>query len=240
MKYVILDERTPKKAIAALKARGFLPFLLPPFERLDAPVASHPDMLMFFGDRIFCNREYFEAAKDVISAISEALGLPAEAGGEKISKDYPNDIAYNALSVGSFVFAKLDCLAPNISDYAKRAGLTAVDVKQGYAKCSACRVGERAIITADASIKKAALAHGIDVLLIKSEGVSLDGYDCGFIGGASGDDGENVYFCGNIDLHPDAEKIKAFCKAHGKTPVSLTDEPLYDVGTMFFFQTERA
>lgn len=238
MKYVILDKRIPKKALAALKARGFFPFLLPPFGRLAAPVASHPDMLMFFGNRIFCNREYFEEAGNIISAISKTLCLPIELGDEKISSKYPNDIAYNSLSVGSFIFGKLDYLAPNISEYANRAGLTAVDVRQGYAKCSVCRVSESAIITSDKSIEKAALALGLDVLLIKSGHVALDGYDCGFIGGATGDDGENVYFCGNIDLHPDAEKMKAFCEAHGKTPISLSDEPLYDVGTMFFFQTE--
>ncbi len=238
MKYVILDERIPKKALAALKDRGFLPFLLPASDQLAAPVASHPDMLMFFGDRIFCNREYFEAATGVLSAISEVLGLPLELGNEKISEKYPSDIAYNALAVGSFVFGKLEYLAPSVLKYAEQTALTTVDVKQGYAKCSVCKVSENAIITADPSIEKAALAHGLDVLLIRSGHIALNGYDCGFIGGASGEDRENVYFCGDLELHPDAEVIKSFCKKHSKTAVSLSDEPLYDVGTMFFFQSE--
>ena len=235
MKYVIVDERIPKKAIAALKDRGFLPFLLPSFKNLAQPVASHPDMLMFFGDKIFCNREYFDAAKAEISAISDALRLPIELGCEKISDEYPFDIAYNALSVGNFIFGKLDHLSPAVLKYAESRNLTLVDVKQGYTKCSVCKVSESAIITADASIKKAALVHGFDVLLIESGYISLDGYPCGFIGGASGADTENVYFCGNIELHPDAERIKDFCKAHKKAAVSLSDEPLYDIGTMFFF-----
>jgi len=56
----------------------------------------------------------------------------------------------------------------------------------------------------------------------------------GFIGGASGNDGANTYFCGNIDLHPDGEAIKSFCKAHGRPAVSLGANQLYDVGTIFF------
>ena len=61
----------------------------------------------------------------------------------------------------------------------------------------------------------AAEKKGIDVLAVSPAGVRLDGYNCGFIGGATGADKENVYFCGNVDLHPDGERIKAFCEKHG-------------------------
>jgi hypothetical protein len=97
-------------------------------------------------------------------------------------------------------------------------------------------VGDNAIITADPSIAKAVKEKGIDVLSVSPLGVRLDGYDYGFIGGASGTDEENVYFCGNIDLHPDSERIKAFCRKHGKNAVSLSDEPLYDYGTLIFIK----
>ena len=109
-----------------------------------------------------------------------------------------------------------------------------MDVKHGYAKCSICSVGENAIITADPSIAKTAKKNGIDVLKTEASHTRLDGYDCGFIGGASGDDGENIYFCGNLEKHPDGEKIKEFCKKHGRGVVCLSDEPLYDYGTLFF------
>ena len=62
----------------------------------------------------------------------------------------------------------------------------------------------------------------------------LDGYDTGFIGGASGADDDAVYFCGDVSHHPDADAIKAFCQKHGKECVSLSDEELTDVGTLFF------
>ena len=111
-----------------------------------------------------------------------------------------------------------------------------IDVRQGYTKCSVCPIDENSIITADCGIAKKARQHGFDVLEVSNIGVNLDPLSCGFIGGASGVFHDAVYFCGNLDAHPDAESIKAFCKSHNKQTVSLSDEPLYDVGTMFFFE----
>ncbi len=234
MKYVVLDGRTPKAAVDSLKARGFSPILLPCFSRLAAPVSAHPDMLIFFGDRIFCSTEYYLEAKNEIDLIKSASKLELTLSGEKISKDYPEDIAYNALVIGGHLFGKLANLCPDIIEYANRAELSCVNVNQGYTKCSVCKISEDAMITSDRSIKKAALARGIDVLEIRPGHIGLSGYGFGFIGGASGADENNVYFCGSLSSHPDGEAMESFCKKHKKEAVSLSDEPLYDIGTIFF------
>jgi hypothetical protein len=46
---------------------------------------------------------------------------------------------------------------------------------------------------------------------------------------------DTVYFTGDISSHPDAERIAEFCKAHKKKIISLSSEPLNDVGGIFFF-----
>jgi hypothetical protein len=97
-----------------------------------------------------------------------------------------------------------------------------------------CKVGERAAITSDTSLYKAMIADGYDALLISAGHIGITEYDTGFIGGCSGFDGERVYFSGNISLHPDAQAIKDFCAKHGMCAVSLSDEPLFDVGSLFF------
>ena len=234
MKYVVIDGRTPDAAISGLRARGFEPILLPCFDKLDAPVSAHPDMLIFFGDKLFCPNEYYSAAKKELDLISKIANLPICAADTELSPLYPNDVAFNSLRIGNFIFGKESCIAPKIKEYAAEAALKIVDVKQGYTKCSVCKVSENAIITSDRSIEKAAKNCGIDVLLVSSGHVKLKGYDCGFIGGASGSDGENVYFCGSLDSHPNGDAIRFFCKKHKKETVSLSDEPLYDIGTMFF------
>jgi hypothetical protein len=99
-------------------------------------------------------------------------------------------------------------------------------------------VSENAVITADKNIARTAEAAGADALLISTapEKIRLDGYDYGFIGGASGMLEDTVYFTGDISSHPDAERIAEFCKAHKKKKmISLSKETLCDVGGIFFF-----
>lgn len=234
MNYVVLDGRTPDAAVSGLRARGFEPILLPCFDKLDAPVSAHPDMLIFFGDKLFCPNQYYSTAKKELDLIANVAKLPLCTVDTELSPIYPNDIAFNALRIGNFIFGKESSIVPKIKEYAAKASLKIVDVNQGYTKCSVCKLSENAIITSDRSIEKAAKNCGIDVLLVSPGHVELKGYDCGFIGGASGCDGENVYFCGSLDSHPNGDAIRFFCKKHKKEAVSLSDEPLYDIGTMFF------
>lgn len=230
MKYVIADNRIDKKCESGLRERGFELIKLPCFPVLQEPVSAHPDMLLFLGEgRIACHKDYFSIAQNEISKISEITNTEITLSCEKIDSEYPKDVLFNAAAVGNKLICRLDAVSEKI-----KMGYDIINVKQGYAKCSTCVVSDNAIITADNSIAKAAEKNGIDVLLVSSNGVRLDGYDCGFIGGASGSDQDNVYFCGNVDLHPDGERIKGFCQKHGKAAISLSDEPLYDFGTLMF------
>ena len=234
MKYVIADNRIPKKALASLKDLGFSPILLPCSPSLAEPVSAHPDMLIFFGDKIYFPHDYYKAAGtelELIASVKKSELAPCDI---KLRSSYPDDIAFNALQLRETLLCKEKSLCPDIADYAKKSGIRLLNIAQGYARCATCKVSDTALITADPSVKKAAYALGIDVLFISEGGVLLPGYGHGFIGGASGTDGENVYFCGSLSLHPDGKIISDFCKKHKKEAVSLSDEPLYDVGTMFF------
>ena len=137
---------------------------------------------------------------------------------------------FNAAVIGEHLFGKLEYLSKSVLNL----GFKTVNVNQGYARCSTLSVNDRALITSDKGIAKVAKEQNLDALLITSGYVALDGYDYGFIGGASGCDNENVYFCGDLSTHPDAETIYDFCLFHGKSPISLSPSPLYDVGTIFF------
>ncbi len=228
MKYAIVDKRIPEKAAEGLEARGFELILMPPFSRLAEPIASHPDMLMFFYDKLYFSEEYYELARRELDLIASVSGLSAAPCKVDISAEYPNDIVFNALPLGERIFCKKSEFYHNI------AHGDIVKVAQGYTKCATVKVSERAIITSDVSIARAAEASDIDVLRISSGNVLLPGYDTGFLGGASGSDERFVYFCGFLENHPDSEKISLFCRKNGKEAVSLSDEPLYDIGTIFF------
>lgn len=235
MRYAVVDGRIPEKCAAGLMERGYFPIFMPPFYMLDAPVASHPDMLLFFGDAIFCHSEYARAAAKELELISFVTGLEICTSDEPTGNKYPSDILLNAARVGTYIFCRPDAVSELIRSYAERSSFELVPVRQGYAECSICHVSDGAIITSDKVIAKAARIRGIRVLEISPGGIGLEG--CrggGFIGGASGLDGDFVYFCGNPENHPDGDKIIAFCRSEGKEPVALSPDPLYDVGTMFF------
>ena len=93
---------------------------------------------------------------------------------------------FNAAPVGRFIFGREDSMSRHILQVSAGKGMRIVDVRQGYARCSTVIVGDSAIITQDRGIAGRARECGIDVLLVRPGHVRLDGYDTGFIGGASG------------------------------------------------------
>ena len=233
MKRVVTDNRIDEKCDHSLRARGFELVKLPSFSLLQKPVSAHPDMLFFTAKgRLVCHRDYFSAAEREILQIANASGLSIFLSDEDMGAEYPEDVLFNAAAIGDKLICRRDTVSNPVAELYPEDKI--INVRQGYAKCSVCAVNDNAIITADPSIARAAEKNGIDVLPISRGGVRLNGYDCGFIGGASGCDGENVYFCGNIDLHPDGEKIRAFCERQGRKAISLSDDPLYDYGTLIF------
>ena len=234
MKKVIIDKRAPEAVKASLIDMGYSLIQMPPHPALPAPVSAHPDMLLFIADRqVFCHADYKKIAKAEFEEIAEA-GYEIVTTNEAIGDKYPSDILFNALSLKNHIYSRLDSISMLIKEYTISSNIVLRSVKQGYAKCSVCKVGERAAITSDTSLYKAMIADSYDALLISAGHIGITEYDTGFIGGCSGCDGERVYFSGNIDLHPDAQAIKDFCAKHGMCAVSLSNEPLFDVGSLFF------
>jgi hypothetical protein len=143
---------------------------------------------------------------------------------------YPNDIYLNALRLGDTVYGRCDILSQIILNDTKNA----VNIHQGYARCSACVIDQNAIITADRSIAGAAGARGVEVTLIESGNIELDGYRYGFIGGASGLFDGCVAFIGDPMTHPSGDKITAAVLNRGMNIIILDDGVLCDCGGLIF------
>ncbi len=231
----ITDSRTPAASLSRLGELGFEIISLPRADHLAEPVSAHPDMLIFMGlGGLFCHNIYYHSNKEIIDVLAKKTGLELVLSNEQTSAEYPYDVLFNCVLLGDKLLCNVNTVSKLILERAKLQGLEIIHTNQGYTKCSVCKVDNNAIITSDKSIYKACATRVVDVLLVSPDGVELDGYSCGFIGGASGNDGKNIYFCGNISLHPDGEKIVEFCKSHGKNVISLSDEALYDVGSILF------
>lgn len=234
MTIAIVDSRISSVIEAELYGYADRIIKLPPFSLLAAPVASHPDMLIFaYSGVIFTWSEYRRETAEIFTEL-ENLGFEIREIAENASPEYPADVKLNCAAIGEKFIANKNTVSASVLAFAEEKNIEIIHTRQGYAKCSAVCVSENAIITADPSVYNSAVRGGIDVLKIDEGYVRLDGYNTGFIGGASGSVGDKILFCGMLGAHPSGEKIREFCRLHGKTAVSLSNEPLYDYGTVIF------
>lgn len=151
---------------------------------------------------------------------------------KKAGKKYPENILLNFLFLNNTLYGKLSAIDKNLIDFCEENSIKTVNINQGYARCSTLVLNEKALITSDLSIEKALKKDGVEVLLISSGNIILDGYDYGFIGGASGKIDENtVVFLGNITNHPNYRRIENFCENHNiSIKIICKDMPLTDIG----------
>jgi len=238
--YALIDCRASEASLSAIKKHGHIPILMPPAEYLDAPVASHTDMLVFIGfGRLFCHAKYYEKNRELIDTIISLSGLALTLSDEETGNKYPCDVLFNACLISNTLICNEKCVSKLILEAAKNANSSIINVPQGYTKCSVCQISDNAIITADKSIAAACMNEGIDVLLIREGDISLPPYNFGFIGGTAGSCQDEIFFCGSIDTHKDAKIIREFCEKHKKTVHSLCCESLQDVGSIFFIGEEN-
>ena len=231
----VIDERLPKACKNSLGRLGFSLLPLPPFPRLSPPVASHPDMLLLrVKDALFCHREYYAIAQKEIEQILRASGLSLCLTDDTVGEVYPTDIALNFVFTGNLLLGKTEILSNKVKKYAKACHISLLSVNQGYAKCSSV-VLDGALITADTGIASAAVSIGLDTLLVSKGDISLPPYPYGFLGGASGVCCKTVFFCGDIRAHRDGAQIEDFCRRHGYDVISLSEESLFDGGSILFF-----
>lgn len=150
----------------------------------------------------------------------------------RAGKKYPENVLLNFLYFNNKLYGKASAIDPNLYEYCVKNNIKIVNINQGYARCSTLVLNNHSAITADVTIKKALEKDGAEVLLISSGDIALEGYDYGFIGGASGKISDNtVVFFGNAELHPCYSSIKEFCSKNNiEIKILCKNMPLTDVG----------
>ena len=231
----VTDERLTKEAQAMLEKAGHTVLRLPPHPLLSPPIASHPDMLLFFAsDVIYCTKSYLSLARDELLKIQKHTQREIRT----ISKDYgglyPYDVLLNALPVGNTLFCNRKTIAPELI---QKTTYSICHVNQGYTKCAAVPIGETALITGDHGIASIASQLSFQCLHVSENDIRLPGYDHGFIGGCTSFAPyaklDAVFFCGDLSLLPQAEQIRSFCTERGITPIEIKGHDMTDVGTVF-------
>ena len=223
----VIAGNCPDEILSSLREYAVEIIKTAPDENLDEPVKYHPDMLFYpcKGGKIILAPSQ---ARQKVAL--EEMGFKVEFS-LPLKKKYPFDIALNFLSLGDFIFGRTDFADPLVLKDASERKLEAVRVNQGYGRCSVLVVSENVAITEDESLYRALSERGFDVLKIDRGYVALEGYDCGFIGGAGGKiSKDTVAFFGDCSLHPQWDEIEAFLSKHQFESVFLAKGPLKDYG----------
>ncbi|MDO5303313.1 MAG: hypothetical protein Q4E84_05365 [Clostridia bacterium] len=156
---------------------------------------------------------------------------------KEIGYEYPGDIAFNAACTGKYFIHNLKYTNPRLLKKARELGMTLVNVRQGYSKCSIVIIDEKSIITYDKGIAKSCAQYeDLAVLLVEPGHCVLESFDTGFLGGCSGRACNKVIFNGNLESHPDFEKIKAFIESRGLECVWFSEFKLTDIGSIIIEQ----
>lgn len=230
--HIIIGEKYSGILTLPLKKLGITALYVPDNPHVDPRLSGHADLSVFHGggERLWL-APYLKDSS--FSATLEKLGFKLSYTEIAQSEAYPGDAQLNMCICGDKLIYNPRTAAYNIADFLTiNAGLEPVKCRQGYSKCAVCVVDRGAIITADRGIAAASKKAGLDVLLISPEGVSLEGFDCGFIGGAAFKISREVLaFTGRLDKHPDREAILSFLDRYKVEPLYLTEAPIFDIGS---------
>lgn len=236
MTVALVDNRISEASEQGLLKRGFKVLKMPPAEEISAPMASHPDMLVAkLGNNLITTASYIDKAPYIFSDIREyAPHIKIHVTGECQEEKYPKDAILNVLVMGNKIFARCESLSRKVIELAGELDYELVNTRQGYPACTTLALGENEAITADAGLAGTLSKNGITVTLIKNGGITLPPYEYGFIGGATGVFGKEVFFIGNPKSHASYNEIEQKIKSLVMNPVSLSEEPLSDMGKIIF------
>ena len=206
---------------------------LKPYNRLDLPISAHADMLFCVLDNmVFCYEDY--VIENSLLDVLVCSGKTVVNVRKSCSREYPNDIGLNVLIMGKTIFCNIKYAAKEILEYASEHGYEIINVKQGYSACSTLVLNDNVAITSDKSIAIAVEKSGKQAILIDNSKIKLEGYNCGFIGGASGVFAKDVYVFGDILTLTDGKRILDIINNLGFNIITVLFGDVCDFGGVKF------
>ena len=153
-------------------------------------------------------------------------------GNKPVGNKYPETARYNAVVTSKYFIHNLKISDKKLLEVA--ANKTKIHVLQGYTRCNLIPLNDEKMITSDNGIYKTLVREGVDVLLVRPEGILLPGFRNGFIGGACGVFENHIFFLGSLKHHIDGKEIEMFVRKNGFEIIELYSGPLFDGGGILF------
>lgn len=230
----IIDGRACSEMIENLKKYGLEVIKTCRCEELYDAISYHPDIVIHP-----VNYNTVVVAPNVYDYYKEILtfyGLKVIKGEKKLSRNYPENIAYNVARISRYAVHNTKYTDEKLKYYLTKEGINFINVNQGYTKCSLAILGENIGITSDPSIYKMLKNYNMDVLLIKEGFIQLPGLDYGFIGGATGMmSNDELLISGTLEYHPSLNEIHSFLEKYSIKPIYLSNDKIIDIGSIITF-----
>ncbi len=230
-RYAIVDFRADEKIIDTIKKFDIIPIKTIKCDDILEQVCGHPDMVLHPIDN-----KTIVVAPNVLDYYEEAFknsGIKVIKGGKTLSRNYPNDIAYNVARIRNYAIHNLKYTDEILKYYLQKSDISFIHVNQGYTKCSTACVSNDRAITSDITIYNTIKSLGIDCLYFDSRNVFLGGFDYGFAGGCMGIlDHRTFFLTGQIQDSAEKEILYKFVSDSGLKIIEGSDNILTDYGTI--------
>lgn len=224
---LIVGERYRPRLEKPLASLGIEAMWMPDNPYIDPRLAGHADLSAIrLGETLIATR-YITDNPLFVNYLTnrgyELISAEREQGAR-----YPADVNLCACIAGNQLIHNLRYTDPAILECFEGK---IIHVHQGYARCSCCIVDADALISSDSGIEHIAHKNGIEVLRIDPGGIILDGFDYGFIGGATIALEDAVLLSGRLEKTRDLRSVESFFRSRGKLPVYLTHDTAFDIGS---------
>ncbi len=222
---IVIDKKMPHEAKRTLLQYGDVLELETAGITYPA-ISGHPDIF-------FCQApaglivapelpdKYFEALKQ--------KKLNFVKGGLMPGSQYPQTAAYNAVVCGNLLIHNLKVTDSVVLNACQ--DLQHIHVKQAYTRCNLLTLNS-IFITSDKGIEKILTIKGINCKFFSPEGIKLEGFSHGFLGGACGVYEDQVFVCGSLKHYSYGKEFKQIADQAGYYVEELYNGPLIDVGSI--------
>ena len=230
-RFVIIDYRAGKEILDYLKKLNIEPIKTIKCPDLQEPIDGHPDMVIHP-----INFETFVVAPNVYyyyRNVLGSLGIKVIEGGKTLSRNYPEDIAYNVARIGRYAVHNTRHTDQVLRYYLEEAGMEFIHVNQGYTKCSVAALSDNKALTSDFLIHEKLKSFNIDCMYVNPKFIRLKGYDNGFIGGSTGLIDEKIFLStGKIFDEDISLDLKKFIESAGYIYEEASSQQITDLGTL--------
>ncbi len=230
-RYVIIDYRASDEILNYLKNLNIQPIKTIKCDDLQEPINGHPDMVIHpvdFNTFVVAPNVY-----DYYRNVLDDKSIKVIKGGKTLSRNYPEDIAYNVARIGRYAVHNLQHTDQVLKYYLEEAGIEFIHVNQGYTKCSTSAVNDTTALTSDLMIHEKLKSYNIDCMYINPKVVHLEGYDHGFIGGCAGlINGKIFLSTGRILDKNILNTLKEFIRSAGYIYDEASNRQIIDLGSL--------